>query len=129
MQTHRPKISQSVTVANINKEQTSSEGIASSESIHQNRNSHIMHCSYFDSVEAKNLFCPFPNENVLDCITRRINILSSIIEKEGGINQYVTYAKEYPLTNQQVQNLSRQCLIIRACYYNILRDMPTIQNW
>ena len=52
--------------------------------IHQNRNSNIIHCSYFDSVEAKKLFCPFPNENVLDCITRRINILSSIIENREG---------------------------------------------
>ena len=86
-------------VANRNKEQTSSEGIASSNSIHHNCNSHIIHCSYFDSAEAKNLFRPFPNETVLDCISRRINILSCIIEKEGGINKYVNYAKDNQLTN------------------------------
>ena len=123
------RFSRSVPVANIKETQTSSEGIASSNSIHHNCNSHIIHCSYFDSAEAKNLFCPFPNETVLDCISRRINILSCIIEKEGGINKYVNYAKDDPLTNQQVQNLTHQCLITRACYYNVLRDMPTVQNW
>ena len=66
---------------------------------------------------------------MLDCITRRINILSSIIEKEGGLNKYVNYAKDYPLTNQQVQNLTHQYLIIRDCYYNVIRDMPTVQHW
>ena len=123
------RFSRSVPVANRNKEETSSEGVASSNSIHHNCNSHIIHCSYFDSAEAKNLFRPFPNETVLDCISRRINILSCIIEKEGGINKYVNYSKDNPLTNQQVQNLTHQCLIIRACYYNVLRDMPTVQNW
>ena len=52
-----------------------------------------------------------------------------MIEKEGGINKYVNYAKDNPLSNQQVHNLTHQCLIIRACYYNVLRDMPTVQNF
>ena len=120
------RFSRSVPVANRNKEQTSSEGIASSNSIHHNCNSHIIHCSYFDSAEAKNLFCPFPNETVLDCISRRINILSCMIEKEGGINKYVNYAKDNPLSNQQVQNLTHQCVSLKACYYSILRYKPTV---
>ena len=69
------------------------------------------------------------NESVVDSINRRIKILSCIIEKEEGIDQYVNYAKDHPLTQQQLQNLTQQCMILRACYYCALRDMPIVQNW
>ena len=85
--------------------------------------------SYFVSSEAKKLFCPSPNESVLDCIYRRITILSSIIEKDTGIDKYVMHAKEHPLTHQQIQDLTYKCVILRACYYSAIRDMATVQNW
>ena len=124
------RFSQSISCAPKNNEETRTSQVnVSSDLITQQPNSHISVGTYFDSLEANKLFNPFGNETVEDCILRRIKILSSIIEKDGGIKEYVNYADQYPLTQQQVQNLTHQCVILRACYYNALRNMATVQNW
>ena len=85
--------------------------------------------SYFDSLPAKKLFNPSQNETVVDCINLRINILNSIIATERGMKKYVKYADEHPLTWQQIQKVTHQCVILRGCYYCALRDMDAVGNW
>ena len=33
------------------------------------------------------------------------------------------------LTTQQLQNLTNQCIILRACYYSCINDMSTVKSW
>ena len=92
------------------------------------RSTDISNKTYFESADTHKLFNPLHNETVVDSNNRRIKILSCIIEKEEGIDQYVNYAKDHPLTQQQLQNLTQQCMVLRACYYCALRDMRIVQN-
>jgi len=77
---------------------------------------------YFDSTEAKSVFCPKEDETVQECIKRRIEFLSSIITDPDGYSRLLAVSDDEDAVQTREPSLSQRhrmlhkAMILRLSY-------------
>jgi len=85
--------------------------------------------SYFDSNDAKSMFCPKEGETVQECLKRRIHLLSTVINDPDGYKRLLAEEHKIDDTDNEPTPFQRfqmrdKAMYLRLLYMNSLEMSP-----